>query len=395
MTSALLFLTACTPAPAPELKLGTNVWPGYEPLYLARDLGLLKGSGVKLIEYPSATEVLRGMRDGNIDAAALTLDEALSLVQDGIRLRVVLVMDTSHGADAVVAQAGVETVADLRGRRLGAETTALGAYMVSRMLELGGLSRTDVTIVPLTLNEHEQAFRQGEVDAVVSFEPVVSRLKAAGGHIVFDSRRIPGEVVDVLVIRESVLNGQRQTMRHLLRQWFAALDYRPTRPDDAAERMRGRPGLTAEETLNQYRGLKLPDVEQNRKLLAGDEPLLAHTARMLAESMRKAGLLRKPVSLDGLLSPVCLPEEGQRTLRHVRGLACPPWAGCRCAGCCRCWCCLWLRFWPRLTGWSRATVCYGPSKRAGESISRKICTARPYIWNMRCATGTCRPCASR
>jgi len=257
LTLVLLLMTACTPAPAPELKLGTNVWPGYEPLYLARDLGMFKASGVKLIEYPSATEVLRGMRDGNIDAAALTLDEALTLVQDGIRLRVVLVMDTSHGADAVVAHAGIESVADLKGRRLGAETTALGAYMVSRMLKLEGLSRADVTLVPLTLNEHEQAFRQGDVDAVVSLEPVVSHLQAAGGHVIFDSRRIPGEVVDVLVIRESAFDGQRSTIHHLLRQWFAALDYLLTKPSDAAERMRGRPGLTAEEILNQYRGYEI------------------------------------------------------------------------------------------------------------------------------------------
>ena len=61
------------------ILLGTNVWPGYEPLYLARSLGYWDDSSVKLVEYSSASQVIRAFRNDAIHIAALTLDEVLLL----------------------------------------------------------------------------------------------------------------------------------------------------------------------------------------------------------------------------------------------------------------------------------------------------------------------------
>jgi len=308
LTCIVLFLTACTPAPLPALKVGTNIWPGYEPLYLAHSLGLFKATGIKLIEYPSSTDVLRGMRDGVIDAAALTLDEALTLLQDDDDLRVVLVMDVSQGADAVVAARDVQDVAALKGRRVGAETSALGAYMVSRMLDQAGLSAADIELLPLTLDEHEQAFRSHRVDAVVTFEPVLGRLLAAGGHVIYDSSRMPGEIVDVLLVRRSVVSEQKKTLHALIRHWFTAVEHLQTYPDDAAARMQGRLGVAADRVMLQYRGLKLPNLEENRNLLSGLSPRLAVAAGRLSQAMLDSHLLRKPVALEGFFDARCLPE---------------------------------------------------------------------------------------
>ena len=63
--------------PAPPLRIGTNVWTGSEPLYLARDLGYLDPRTVQLVEYPSASEVLRAFRNQAIDGAVISLDEVL------------------------------------------------------------------------------------------------------------------------------------------------------------------------------------------------------------------------------------------------------------------------------------------------------------------------------
>lgn len=60
------------------LRLGTNVWPGYEPLYLAAEHEAWPSRfNVRMVEYPSATEVLRAFRNRALEAAALTLDEVL------------------------------------------------------------------------------------------------------------------------------------------------------------------------------------------------------------------------------------------------------------------------------------------------------------------------------
>jgi NitT/TauT family transport system substrate-binding protein len=286
----------CTQDRTPPLRVGTNVWPGYEPLYLARDLELLDPDGVRLVEYSSASQVIRAYRNGRIDAAALTLDEVLLLLASGLEPRVALVMDISHGADAILARPGVDGLADLKGRRVGVENTALGAYVLSRALEQAGMSVDDVDVVEVEVDAHEGAYRGGEVDAVVTFEPVRSRLLAAGAHVVFDSTRIPGEIVDVLAVRREVLNRRPEVVRGVLRAWFGAVDRLHAHPREGARRIAERLRLDPEAVLKSYDGLELPDRTRNRWFLAGpDGPGLAASARRLAAVMEREGLVAHPV----------------------------------------------------------------------------------------------------
>ena len=100
-----LVLSGCVREPEPALRIGTNVWIGSEPLYLARELGRLDSKTIQLVEYPSASEVLRAFRNQAIDGMVISLDELFGLAVDGLQPRVILVVDVSNGADAVVAVA--------------------------------------------------------------------------------------------------------------------------------------------------------------------------------------------------------------------------------------------------------------------------------------------------
>ncbi len=298
----LVFVPACTPPPQPIVRIGSNVWPGYEPLYLARSLGWLHGGNIRLNEYSSATEVMRALRDGSIEAGALTLDEVLSLAANDVSLRIVLLMDVSHGADAVIARAasGVHTPADLRGRKIGVESSALGAYMLSRMLEKSGLKLTDVHVVSLPLEQQEAAFAAGDIDALVSFEPVKSRLVARGGQVIFDSSQISGEIVDVLAVRESFLAQYPDAFRQLTTQWFRALDYIQQHPADAAQRMQPRLRLPINKIMQQYQGLDLGDLPTNRAYF--EKGLAFDNALRLMQVMRAQGLLQHDVDMRSLFS---------------------------------------------------------------------------------------------
>ncbi|HSC22240.1 MAG TPA: hypothetical protein VLG08_00885, partial [Casimicrobiaceae bacterium] len=66
-------IAGCVRLPDPVLRIGTNVWIGSEPLYLARDLGRLDPNVVQLVEYPSASEVLRAFRNEAIDGMVISL----------------------------------------------------------------------------------------------------------------------------------------------------------------------------------------------------------------------------------------------------------------------------------------------------------------------------------
>jgi NitT/TauT family transport system substrate-binding protein len=109
----LLSLCACMGQPETALRIGTNVWIGSEPLYLARDLGRLDSDHVQLVEYPSASEVLRAFRNQAIDGMVISLDELIGLAADGLQPRIVLVVDVSNGADVVVGRAGMRSMHDL------------------------------------------------------------------------------------------------------------------------------------------------------------------------------------------------------------------------------------------------------------------------------------------
>jgi NitT/TauT family transport system substrate-binding protein len=104
---------ACSESSPPPLSVGSNQWPGYEPLHLAEKLDLHDGYPIKLVELTSATDVMNAFKYGQLDVAALTLDEVLLLAEDVSDLIVFLVMDISNGADKLIAKFYIKTLADL------------------------------------------------------------------------------------------------------------------------------------------------------------------------------------------------------------------------------------------------------------------------------------------
>lgn len=292
----------CTPEPTPVLRVGTNVWPGYEPLYLARHLGYFN-SAVRLVEYSSATQVISAYRNGAIEAAALTLDEVLLLAQHGQDPRVVLVMDVSHGGDAILGRAELRSVSDIKGRRVGVEDTALGAYVLSRALQMNGLTWADVLIVPMQVDEHERAFEEGRVDAVVTFEPARSKILMAGARELFDSAQIPGEIMDVLVVRRDLPDRNRREIDMLLRGWFRAVDYLKQYPREASTLSAKRLQIGPDQVLVSYQGLRFPDLAENRALLAGRPPQLIPAIQHLTTFMVEQKLLQRLLDPTGLPDP--------------------------------------------------------------------------------------------
>lgn len=300
IVNLLLFgviLSACENVQNP-LRLGTNIWPGYEPLYLAQEKGLLDDNKVRLIGYPSASEVIQAFRNHSLDAASLTLDEALLLIDHGLSIRVILVHDVSHGADVIIARDGIEKVSDLRGRTVAVESSALGAYVITRALQKNNLSLHEVTIKHLDVNQHEAAYQAGEIDAAVTFEPFSARLKEKGAKEIFNSREIPGEIVDVLVVHEDVYKTRLSDLKHLTQSWFSALEYLEMEPEAAASIMGKRLKLSNDKVLASYQGLKLPTRNQNITMLDGEQLGL----HKLAAIMKEHRLVSQDLQLELVLS---------------------------------------------------------------------------------------------
>ncbi|GAB4255900.1 MAG: hypothetical protein Kow0065_04280 [Methylomicrobium sp.] len=299
-----------TPAPVSPLRIGTNVWIGYEPLYLAQYQGAFDDYPIKLIEMPSATDVAQAFRNHLLDVAALTLDEALMLKRYAPDLRVFLVVDFSNGADVLLVNPNALTnLPELKGKRIGTEHTALGALMLDSVLHAAGLTVSDITLVPLTVDIHESSYLSGKVDALITFDPHRSRLLQSGAVELFDSSHIPDRIVDVLVTRQSILDNRLQDLTALAHIYFRTVDALHRKDVESLRVLAQGLETTVDSVQEQLDKIKQPSLEENRRLLNRNSPALIASVRNLHELMLDRHLLDAAVTLDDILTDAVVNTE--------------------------------------------------------------------------------------
>ncbi|MEW5892697.1 MAG: ABC transporter substrate-binding protein [Pseudomonadota bacterium] len=294
--------------PEPLVRVAGIVWIGYEPLFLARALGAYDAGALRLVEYPSNSTSLMALATGEVEAATLTLDECLLARAGGLDVRVILVFDDSRGADVIMVRPGITSLAMLRGKRIGVEDTAAGALMLAKLLEAAGLTAADLIKVPLTGPRQLAAYRSGQVDALVSFEPYATQLQALGARRLFDSRQLPGLIVDVLVAHAGALAAAPGAFRQLVAGYFQALDLVQGQPETAARQMAPRLGLTPAEVVRALQGIHLADRAENRAWLTGPNPRLIPAAQTVGNIMQASRLLKVVPELSQLADGRFLPE---------------------------------------------------------------------------------------
>jgi NitT/TauT family transport system substrate-binding protein len=292
-----------TPTPAP-LRIGLAVFPSFELFFLARAKGWL-GDDIDLVEYSSPGDPMRGYQEGAIDAVALTTLYALDVAQRLPDTRIVLLLDSSSGADAIIAGPAVPNLAALKGRRVGVYPTLLGPYLLRRALDRASIAREDVTVVPVAggdqVGDQEAALATGRVDAIATSEPIASMLVARGNRAIFTSADIPNEIMDVLLVRASLLERDRPRLQQVAEAWFKARAAFLASPETTAPLIAGRDQLTPAQFIASFRGLELPDRPGMAQLLSGSNPRLLESLTHVADAMRKEGWLRDPVAPRSLI----------------------------------------------------------------------------------------------
>lgn len=301
MAVALLALAACGEPVTPPLTVGMNPWVGYDPLVLARDRGLADPRKLRVVELPSGSETLRHLRNGLLDAATLTLDEVLRLADSGVEVRIVAMLDASHGGDAVMVAPRIGSLAQLKGEFIAVEGSAVGALLLHRMLKKAGLTRADVKVVNMEVTEHLGALQTARVGAAVTYEPLAGAMEQAGYRRVFDSSEIPGEILDVLVVRKDVLQQRPADVDALLGAWYAGLHVFQLDTPGAAESLAQGTDLTPSDYQAVLGGLHFYSREASARELSGNPPALAARAHNVVGALTEVGLLRQPPSWDELV----------------------------------------------------------------------------------------------
>lgn len=270
------------------LRIGSNQWIGYEPVFLARAQGFLDEDRVHLVEMRSSTQVATQIRKGNLEGGLLTLDEVLSLVDAGIDMRIVTILDISNGADAILARPGID-LQQLAGKKIGVENTAVGAIMLGSALRSVGLEPSDITIVPVQADNQYKDFMSNKLDAMVTFDPVRTRLLKQGAVQIYDSSMDKGLIMDVMAIRADKVKAYRENITDLVKGYFQARAYMREHPNRALLKMSPRIGITPLELKKSYEGVILPDMKTNREWMNREK--FDKNVQRLTGLMKRSGLV--------------------------------------------------------------------------------------------------------
>jgi NitT/TauT family transport system substrate-binding protein len=279
------------PRYTPPVHVVTTPWLGNAPLFAARERGLFGPTDVRIVELSTDFDAWRAIIERRADLATGTLFDVLHGIDRGADVRIVMALDFSSGADGVVAQDG------------------LTHFVLLRALERAGLGEGDVTLENLSMDESKLALDEGRVDAASLWEPYFSQAAAPPRRKVFTSSEIPGEIVDVLVVRSEVLEERPEDVARIIRGFHAATVSLDQDPAHAAEVLAGFLGTTAEQMQSTLAHVDLLDLAQNEALFdraSADGSMWKAYARAAA-FMEAHGMLRRPARpSDEVIDPAPL-----------------------------------------------------------------------------------------
>ena len=312
--SGLAAMAALGGLPACEqgqpLRVAIQPWAGYQFIALAREEGWLASAGLQLVDTSDNAMSLAALIQGQVDAAALTLDGALNLLEQGIKVIVVMVFDVSAGADAVLAKPEIKTLAELKGKRVGVENSSLGAIMLAKVLEFSGLSKADLTVIQMG-SDHAKSWDNDKLDAIITYEPTLTQLLARGAMRLFDSRSLPQAIFDVLVVRTEAAERHSHALRKLIAGHFRGLKLWHNNPIDTTYRLSKLLGVKPDEVRGVLKGLDIPDAIYNQRYLVAPADELVHATQFMMQIMVHEQMLKHPLNFEGLFVPDYLMETAE------------------------------------------------------------------------------------
>lgn len=255
-------------AQAEPLRIAYSDWPGWVAWEVAIRKGWFAEAGVDVefvwFEYVPSMEAFAAAQ---VDAVCMTNGDAMVTGAAGKRSKAIVINDYSNGNDMIVARAGINSVADLKGRRVGVEVGFVDHLLVLKALEAHGMEESDVTIVNMPTNDTPQALAAGGVDAIAAWNPVSAQTlwQVPGSQAIFSSREVPGLIYDALYVDRASLARRRAEWLKVVGVWFRIVDFirDPATQPEALQIMSARVGLEPDRYKKFLDGTHLLDLEGN------------------------------------------------------------------------------------------------------------------------------------
>jgi ABC-type nitrate/sulfonate/bicarbonate transport system substrate-binding protein len=196
---SLLAALPLAPARADDLKTVNIFFPplnnswktGFELVEVADAKGFFAEHGLKAnLDVVPWEQYTVALDSGALDFAPFA-DYAyfINVLDKGLKAKEVvsstLPFDPQLAGDGleVLADGPIKTAADMKGKRIGTTYPSFsGVWFSLDWLAKHGVSKDDVSIVPVPQAQLEQVLQQGGVDAIIAYEPLNIQLNRKGGY---------------------------------------------------------------------------------------------------------------------------------------------------------------------------------------------------------------------
>jgi NitT/TauT family transport system substrate-binding protein len=313
---SLIVAVSCTPAQqttsgtnsattvtTTPIQMGFSAWPGWIPWQVAQDEKLFDANNVKvdLKWFDGYLESISALTAEQLDANTQTLNDTISSVAAGADQVVVLVNDNSTGNDKIIVREGINSIADLKGKKVAAEEGTVDHFLLLLGMEKAGMNQKDIQFVPLETGAAAAAFVGGQVDAVGVFAPfTTTALSRSGSKELFSSKDFPGSIPDHLVVNRKLINERPQDVQALVNTWFDTLEFLRANQEQAYGIMAKRAGVTVDEYKEYDAGTKIFSLEENLKAFSpgNDMTSLTFASETISKFLVEGGLAKQAPDLS-------------------------------------------------------------------------------------------------
>lgn len=276
---AILLMAAVSAQAAEPYKLAWSHYTGWEPWGYASDKGIVKkwadkyGIDIEVTLVNDYIESINLYTAGHFDAVVATNMDALTIpAVGGIDSTALVMGDFSNGNDGIVAK-NADTIPALKGRKVMLVELSVSHYMLARALDMNGLSERDLTLVNTSDAEIASAFLSDDNAAVVTWNPPLQQVRnAKGAALLFDSSKIPGEIMDLLVIKTDAPDKLKKALTGAWYETLAIMTGKGKAGVEAIDYMAKQAGATTAEFEAQLRTTALfADSAKAAAFVSGDD----------------------------------------------------------------------------------------------------------------------------
>jgi NitT/TauT family transport system substrate-binding protein len=221
----------CGAAEKTSFKVAWSIYVGWMPWDYADQSGILKkwadkyGIKIKLTQVNDYVESINQYTNGGFDACVMTNMDMLTIpAAGGVDSTALIVGDFSNGNDGVVLKGKGKRLADIKGQKINLVELSVSHYLLVRALGSIGLRERDIKVVNTSDADIVGAFAAPGTTAVVTWKPQLSAVLAApNAQLVFDSSKIPGEILDFMVVNTTTLAANPKLGKALIGAWYETI----------------------------------------------------------------------------------------------------------------------------------------------------------------------------